>query len=55
MTHYNQVVGMAAFAMDYSILPLTAAVLVEVGTFAGPAIGAFILMPLSEVLRAVER
>ncbi len=52
MTHYNQVVGMAAFAMDYSILPLTAAVLGGAGSFAGPTIGAFILMPLSEVLRA---
>ena len=53
MTHYNQVVGMAAFAMDYSILPLTSAVLGGVGTFAGPTIGAFILNPLSEFLRAV--
>jgi branched-chain amino acid transport system permease protein len=53
MTHYSQVVGMAAFAMDYSILPLTAAVLGGVGSFAGPTIGAFILIPLSESLRAV--
>ena len=53
MTHYSQVVGMAAFAMDYSILPLTSAVLVGVGTFAGPTRGAFILNPLSESLRAV--
>jgi branched-chain amino acid transport system permease protein len=53
MTHYNQVVGVASFAMDYSILPLTAAVLGGVGSFAGPTIGAFILIPLSEVLRAV--
>jgi branched-chain amino acid transport system permease protein len=53
MTHYSQVVGMAAFAMDYSILPLTAAVLGGVGSFAGPTIGAFILIPLSELLRAV--
>jgi len=53
MTHYSQVVGMAAFAMDYSILPLTSAVLGGVGTFAGPTIGAFILNPLSESLRAV--
>jgi branched-chain amino acid transport system permease protein len=53
MTHYNQSVGMAAFAMDYSILPLTAAVLGGVGTFAGPTIGAFILNPLSEYLRSV--
>jgi branched-chain amino acid transport system permease protein len=53
MTHYYQFVGMPAFAMDYSILPLTAAVLGGVGTFAGPTIGAFILVPLSELLRAV--
>ena len=53
MTHYSQVVGMAAFAMDYSILPLTCAVLGGVGTFAGPTIGAFILIPLSELLRGV--
>jgi branched-chain amino acid transport system permease protein len=53
MTHYYRFVGMPAFAMDYSILPLTAAVLGGVGTFAGPTIGAFILMPLSESLRAV--
>ena len=52
MTHYNQVVGMASFAMDYSVLPLTAAVLGGVGSFAGPTIGTFILVPLSEVLRA---
>ena len=49
MTHYYRFVGMPAFALDYSILPLTAAVLGGVGTFAGPAIGAFILIPLSEI------
>ncbi|MGA2466619.1 MAG: branched-chain amino acid ABC transporter permease [Thermodesulfobacteriota bacterium] len=53
MTHYYRFVGMPAFAMDYSILPLTCAVLGGVGTFAGPTIGAFILIPLSELLRAV--
>ena len=53
MTHYYRFVGMPAFAMDYSILPLTSAVLGGVGTFAGPTIGAFILNPLSEYLRAV--
>jgi len=51
MTHYYQFVGMPAFAMDYSILPLTAAVLGGPGTFAGATIGAFILVPLSEALR----
>ena len=52
MTHYYQFVGMPAFALDYSILPLTCAVLGGVGTFAGATLGAFILVPLSEVLRA---
>ena len=52
MAHYTQVVGMASFAMDYSVLPLTAAVLGGVGSFAGPTLGAFILIPLSEALRA---
>ncbi len=52
MTHYYRFVGMPAFSLDYSILPLTAAVLGGVGTFAGPTLGAFILIPLSELLRA---
>lgn len=53
MTHYHQFVGMPAFALDYSILPLTAAVMGGVGTFAGPTLGSFILVPLSESLRTV--
>lgn len=53
MTHYYQIVGMPVFALlDYSVLPLTCAVIGGVGTFAGPTIGAFILVPLSELLRA---
>jgi branched-chain amino acid transport system permease protein len=52
MTHYYQFVGMPAFALDYSILPLTCAAFGGVGTFAGAAFGAFILVPLSEVFRA---
>jgi branched-chain amino acid transport system permease protein len=50
-THYH-VVGMSAFALDYSVLPLTAAVLGGPGTMAGVAVGAALLVPLSEVLRA---
>lgn len=50
-THYH-VVGMSAFALDYSVLPLTAAVLGGSGTMAGAAVGAAVLVPLSEVLRA---
>jgi branched-chain amino acid transport system permease protein len=51
MTHVYMFVGMPSFAMDYSILPLAAAVVGGMGTFAGSFIGAFILVPLSEALR----
>lgn len=51
-THYYQFVGMSAFAIDLSILPLTSAILGGVGTFAGAALGAFILVPMSEIFRA---
>ena len=51
VTHRYQFVGMPAFAMDYSILPLTAAVIGGPGTFLGSVVGAFLLVPLSEALR----
>ena len=51
VTHVYQYVGMPAFALDYSILPIAAAVVGGVGTLAGPALGAFLLVPLSEMLR----
>ncbi len=53
MTHMYQFVGMPAFAMDYSILPLAASVVGGMGTFAGAVTGAFILVPLSEALRGI--
>lgn len=53
MTHVYMFVGMPAFALDYSILPLASAVVGGIGTFAGSLIGAFILVPLSEALRGV--
>ena len=53
MTHYYRSVGMHAFAMDYSILPVACAVMGGIGTFVGPALGAFILVPISEALRAL--
>lgn len=52
LTHHYQYVGMPAFATDYSILPLTSAIVGGVGTFAGAMIGAFILVPISEILRS---
>jgi branched-chain amino acid transport system permease protein len=53
MTHHYQFVGMSAFALDYSILPVAAATLGGPGSFAGAALGSMILVPLSEALRAL--
>ncbi|MEW6350672.1 MAG: branched-chain amino acid ABC transporter permease [Thermodesulfobacteriota bacterium] len=53
MTHVYLFVGMPAFALDYSILPLASAVVGGMGTFAGSLLGAFILVPLSEALRGI--
>jgi len=52
-THHFGFVGMTAFSMDYSVLPLASAVLGGAGTFAGALTGAMILVPLSESLRAI--
>lgn len=52
LTHHYQFVGMPAFALDYSILPLTSVIVGGTGSFAGAMLGAFILVPLSEMLRA---
>ena len=53
MTHVYMFVGMPVFALDYSILPIAAAVVGGPGTLAGAAVGAFILVPLSELLRGI--
>ena len=53
MTHVYMFVGMPVFALDYSILPIAAAVVGGPGTLAGAALGAVILVPLSEVLRGI--
>ncbi len=52
-THFDMFAGMPGFALDYSIMPVASAVVGGMGTFAGPMLGAFILVPLSEVLRAL--
>jgi len=51
MTHVYMFVGMPVFALDYSILPIAAAVVGGPGTLAGATLGACILVPLSEILR----
>ena len=53
MTHHYQFLGMSAFALDYSILPVAAVAFGGPGTFAGAALGSMILVPLSETLRAL--
>ncbi len=51
--HYDMFAGIPGFALDYSILPIAAAAVGGMGSFAGPLLGAFILVPLSEILRAL--
>lgn len=53
MTHVYMFVGMPVFALDYSILPIAAAVVGGPGTLAGATLGAFLLVPLSELLRGI--
>jgi branched-chain amino acid transport system permease protein len=53
MTHVYMFVGMPVFALDYSILHIAAAVVGGPGSLAGATLGAFILVPLSEALRAL--
>jgi branched-chain amino acid transport system permease protein len=53
MTHHYRFVGLPAFSMDYTILPIACTVVGGAGMFAGSMFGAFILMPLTELLRAI--
>ncbi len=53
VTHVYMFVGMPVFALDYSILPIAAAVVGGPGNLAGATFGAFILVPLSELLRGI--
>ena len=53
LTHVYLFAGMPVFALDYSILPIAAAVVGGPGNLAGATLGAFILVPLSELLRGI--
>ncbi len=53
LTHIYMFVGMPVFALDYSILPIAAAVVGGPGSLAGATLGAFLLVPLSEALRGL--
>ena len=52
LSHLYGWVGVSLFGLDFSIMPIAAFVLGGPGTLIGPVLGAFILTPLSEMLRA---
>ena len=51
LTHHYQFVGMPAFSIEYSLLPLASAIIGGAGSFTGASVGAFIVVPISEILR----
>ena len=51
VAHYYQFVGISAFSLDYSIIPLACSILGGINGFFGSITGAFIICPLSEILR----
>ncbi len=52
IAHLYMWAGISLFALDFSIIPIAAVVIGGGGTLVGALIGAFILVPLSEILRA---
>jgi branched-chain amino acid transport system permease protein len=52
LIHLYMWAGLSTLALDFSILPIAAAVIGGSGTLVGPVVGAFILVPISELLRA---
>jgi branched-chain amino acid transport system permease protein len=51
VVHFSGFAGLSLFAVDFTIMPIAACIMGGPGTLAGPALGAFILSPLSELLR----
>jgi len=51
LTHIYMWAGLSQFALDFSIIPIAAAVVGGGGTLIGPVIGCLILVPISEILR----
>ncbi|NIS59804.1 MAG: branched-chain amino acid ABC transporter permease [Proteobacteria bacterium] len=52
LVHIYMWAGISQFALDFSILPIAATVIGGGGTLVGPILGCFILIPISELLRA---
>lgn len=53
LAHLYQWAGLSLFALDFSVLPIAASIVGGLGTLAGPMLGAFLLTPLSELLRTL--
>lgn len=51
LVHLYGWAGISLFALDFSIMPIAASVIGGMGTLVGPVLGAFILTPLTELLR----
>lgn len=52
IAHMYMWAGLSLFALDFSVIPIASTVIGGGGTLSGPVIGSFILVPLSEILRA---
>src|SRR3990170_2540480 len=52
LSHIYMWSGISQFALDFSVIPIAATVIGGGGTLVGPLLGCFILVPLSEFLRA---
>jgi len=52
LAHIYMWSGISQFALDFSIIPIAATVIGGGGTLVGPLLGCFILVPISELLRA---
>ena len=51
LTHIYMWAGISQFALDFSIIPISATIIGGSSTLVGPVLGCFILVPISELLR----
>lgn len=51
ITHHYKIVGMPSLSLEYSVLPLSSAIVGGEGGLMGALVGALILVPMSELLR----
>ncbi len=52
LVHFYMWAGISLFALDFSIIPIAVTVIGGGGTLVGAVVGSFILVPISELLRA---